>query len=82
MFRFTIRELLLLTLVVGMGVGWWVERNRLIEQLKVEQEFRARLVEIGDGYPDMAPRHRVWLEKLESPSPSASSSHPPRRIRH
>jgi hypothetical protein len=28
MFRFTIRELVLLTLVVAMGVGWWVERRR------------------------------------------------------
>ena len=29
MFRFTIRELVLLTLVVAMGIGWWVERQRL-----------------------------------------------------
>jgi len=28
MFRFTIRELVLVTLVVGMGVGWWQERRR------------------------------------------------------
>jgi hypothetical protein len=27
LFRFTIRELVLLTLVVAMGVGWWVERS-------------------------------------------------------
>jgi len=25
MFRFTIRELVLLTVVVAMGVGWWLE---------------------------------------------------------
>jgi hypothetical protein len=25
MFRFTIRELVLLTLVVAMGVGWWLD---------------------------------------------------------
>jgi hypothetical protein len=31
MFRFTIRELVLLTLVVAMGVGWWVDRSRLTE---------------------------------------------------
>ncbi|MCI0358690.1 MAG: hypothetical protein L0211_09425 [Planctomycetaceae bacterium] len=28
MFRFTIRELVLLTLVAAMGVGWWMERGR------------------------------------------------------
>jgi hypothetical protein len=32
-FRFTIRELVLLTLVVAMGVGWWVDRSSLVEQV-------------------------------------------------
>jgi hypothetical protein len=27
MFRFTIRELVLLTVVVAMGIGWWVDRR-------------------------------------------------------
>jgi hypothetical protein len=27
MFRFTIRELVLLTLVVAIGVGWWLDRH-------------------------------------------------------
>jgi hypothetical protein len=29
MFRFTIRELLLLTLVVGLAVGWWLDWPQL-----------------------------------------------------
>lgn len=29
MFRFTIRELVLLTLVVAMAAGWWVDRSAL-----------------------------------------------------
>lgn len=28
MFKFTIRELLLLTLVVGLGVGWWLDHTK------------------------------------------------------
>jgi hypothetical protein len=28
MFRFTIRELVLLTLVAAMGVGWWLDHAR------------------------------------------------------
>jgi hypothetical protein len=28
MFKFTIRELLLLTVIVAMGVGWWIDRSR------------------------------------------------------
>ena len=34
MFRFTIRELVLLTLVVAMGVAWWLDRSRLAEVLQ------------------------------------------------
>jgi hypothetical protein len=30
MFRFTIRELVLLTVIVAMGVGWWVDRSALV----------------------------------------------------
>jgi len=29
MFRYTIRELVLLTLVVAMGVGWWIHYRQL-----------------------------------------------------
>ena len=29
MFRFTIRELVLLTIIVAMGVGWWLDSSRL-----------------------------------------------------
>jgi hypothetical protein len=28
MFRFTIRELLLVTLIVALAVGWWVDRRQ------------------------------------------------------
>jgi len=30
MFRFTIRDLLWLMMVVGMGVGWWTEHRALL----------------------------------------------------
>jgi hypothetical protein len=29
MFRFTIRDVLWLTVVVAMGAAWWVDRSRL-----------------------------------------------------
>jgi hypothetical protein len=29
MFRFTIRELLLFTVIVALGVGWWIDHARL-----------------------------------------------------
>jgi hypothetical protein len=42
MFRFTIRELVLLTLVVAMGVGWWLDRLRLSRAENAAQQYRAR----------------------------------------
>jgi len=32
MFRFTIRELVLLTVVVAMGVGWWLDHREQVRQ--------------------------------------------------
>ena len=42
MFRFTIRDVLWLTVVVGLTVGWWLDRSRIAKerdqvQLKVFQ---------------------------------------------
>jgi hypothetical protein len=33
MFRFTIRELVLLTIIVAMGVGWGLDRRALTEKM-------------------------------------------------
>jgi len=58
MFRFTIRELVLLTLVVAMGVAWRLEcvqhvkTHRLLSEhpqlLVVHTELEARLLEPGE----------------------------------
>jgi hypothetical protein len=37
MFRFTIRELVLLTVIVAMGLGWWVHVRRLQGEAKLVQ---------------------------------------------
>jgi Ankyrin repeats (3 copies)/Ankyrin repeat len=41
MFRFTIRELVLLTLVVAMGVAWWIDRSRLAISAADYQRLKA-----------------------------------------
>ena len=57
MFRFTIRDLLWLTLVVALGMGWWLDRQRLrddCQELQMELQRangRATLLEFM-----MAPR--------------------------
>lgn len=40
MFRFTIRELLLVTVIVALGVGWWIDRARLADRLRRAQQVR------------------------------------------
>ena len=42
MFRFTIRERVLVTMVMALGVAWWVNRshsNRIEDQLRVLRHF-------------------------------------------
>ena len=40
MFRFTIRELVLLTMVVAMGVGWWLDH---LQQVRRQEAARIML---------------------------------------
>jgi hypothetical protein len=42
MFKFTIRELLLLTLVVAMGVGWWLDHRFLSEEAQSQKQLRSQ----------------------------------------
>jgi len=41
MFRFTIRELVLLTLVVAMGVGWWLDHATIATYRAKSEKFEA-----------------------------------------
>jgi len=50
MFRFTIRDLLWLTIVVGLAVGWWVDRrdlNATVSKLKSDGQMK-RAVDSAD----------------------------------
>ena len=37
--KFSIRDLLLVTVIVALAVGWWVDRSRLAGLLKKEREW-------------------------------------------
>jgi hypothetical protein len=55
MFRFTIRELVLVTLVAAMGLAWWLDRARRLgehEQFQVENQW-------------LKSREELWAEKSE-----------------
>jgi hypothetical protein len=40
MFRFTIRDVVLLTVIVGICVGWWTDHRRLRSQLEAASVWR------------------------------------------
>jgi len=53
MFRFTIRELVLVTLVVAMGAGWWAHWRQLDSSIQVQSnklkvwQSRANQLKLG-----------------------------------
>ena len=59
MFRFTIRDMLWLTVLVAVATGWVIDRGRLAEQLRKVQSVR--LENWGRGYmekPKPPPSYR------------------------
>jgi hypothetical protein len=49
MFRFTIREMVLLTMVVGMGVGWWLDRSTQARAVKEARNDAIAIAEFTSG---------------------------------
>ena len=45
MFRFSIRELMLVTLVVAMGVGWWLDHRCIAAR---EKHWRREAVDLAE----------------------------------
>jgi hypothetical protein len=37
--RFSIRDLLWLTVVVALGIAWWVDRTRLVETIEGQSQW-------------------------------------------
>jgi hypothetical protein len=59
MFRFTIRELLILTVTAGLAVGWWIDRSSLANRIsEIEAKFGAMR---GQGYK------LLWIPKNSAP---------------
>jgi len=81
MFRFSIRELVLLVALVGMGLGWWVHVRRLqseARQLQSDLLYQADLVDTFAKFvkglgceippdPDNGPYTRIFVsEELQA----------------
>lgn len=55
MLRFTIRDVLWLTVVVGLGVGWHVERGRLLKRAEMAERSRDSFIMLADNVPNPIP---------------------------
>jgi len=58
MFRFTIRELLILTVTAALAVGWWIDHRQYIgeravlrhlEMTRIERDEALRRLEVSDA---------------------------------
>jgi len=76
MFRFTIRDVLWLTVVVAMGLAWWISAYRAHVRLVMEQSERADLQRAFDrlDVQRQSLRNEVW--RLKHPGESLQSSAP------
>jgi hypothetical protein len=76
MFRFTIRDVLWLTVVVALGVGWWVERASVFTergQLRSEREWlKAKRRELNTQFLILTDT----ADRLNNPQAQAAKSNP------
>jgi hypothetical protein len=61
--RFTIRDVVWLTLLVAMGVAWWLDRSRLIAKLQLEERVVDRFTAELEANGISAPHLRESVER-------------------
>ena len=59
MFRFTIRELVLLTIIVAIGVAWWVDRSQLAASNAASLRMLAETLK--SAYEEENPAKRIEI---------------------
>jgi len=64
MFRFTIRDVLWLTVVVALAFGWWLDRSRLSEQLAHDQRVIGALKLLDERWPNWPDEFAGYLKSL------------------
>ena len=67
MLRFTIRDVLWLTLVVGLAVGWWLDRERLMARAERAEDAYELLQRQNDELRVRANAAEQALKELYGP---------------
>jgi hypothetical protein len=81
MFRFTIRDVLWLTVVVALATGWWVDRNGLSQALnksrreRLETVVRIEAEQLRRDQSDWAFRKAQWeyYQQKQAPEPATDN---------
>ena len=72
--KFTIRDLFLVTLVVALALGWWVDRSRLATESKVRGERIYEMILQNEGrYPrpeELSPPWKAVMPDSSPPGPN------------
>jgi len=63
MFRFTIRDVLWLTVAVAIGLAWWIEHGRLLAAVADAESRLLAAVTDANIRLDEAESQRVWWER-------------------
>lgn len=50
--KFSIRELFLVTVIVALALGWWVDRDAMRRRLRAAEQSSLTHRKIADGYRD------------------------------
>ena len=71
MFRFTIRDVLWLTVVVALSVSWWIDNKRIEKTLakvnREQQESTEKLQELSEELQDKITILNDWTARRTNP---------------
>ncbi|MDX1945561.1 MAG: hypothetical protein SFU86_09130 [Pirellulaceae bacterium] len=70
MFRFTIRELVLLTIIIGIGLAWWIDHAGKME-LRHMAEIMERVL-TSDGWTVKKGHWEIEVNRTGNPGRSTS----------
>ena len=76
MIRFTIRDLLWLMVVVGLGVGWWLDHRKLLQLEAQRQSYQALSETLAAELQVKNPAAKITIE-VNGESISARRLGPP-----
>jgi hypothetical protein len=68
MFRFTIRDVLWLTVVIALAVGWWVDRQRAHSRNKKQLRIIATELDQNQGHISLEPDQEGVYHVLSDPA--------------